>query len=490
MKKQALSLLLALCFSLAVICGAAAEEPAAGTGEPVPELLIESISGASDEELEAARQMIIQEQRARIHAYIQLDQTELRIAKGTGVQLSATVEDLLDDLTCGPLSWSSSDESIVTVNKNGQVKALAFGDAEITCSAVLSDETELAAVCKVKVYVQAAKVGAENKALSITKGQTEQIVPVVTPEDTTDPSVSYESSDPAIATVSEEGLVTAVSVGRFSITITAKDGSEKNFVLKGAVLQDVEGIELNSTEVSIPVGKKAALKATLQPADAANKQLTWTSDDESVATVDAKGAVTAVSKGTTTVHAESMDGNGAKADCQVIVVDPVQSITLSETRMNLVATVNHQITAEVLPEDATNKKLTWSSSNENVATVDQDGLISPIAKGSCVITAEAVDGSGVKAQANVAVKEYDVIFLDSKLITVNYETFDMSAGMFMMDWDSKNGKVDVNGDRGSLTLRPLEEGEDVVTVKESEYFSGKTIKKSWTVYVFPEAVNK
>ena len=487
MIKKLFAIMLALCLPL-VVCGAVSEEAAAGDGESAPDLLIESIGNASDDELEAARQMIIQEQRSRIRAYIQLDQTELRIAKGTGAQLSATVEDLLDDLTCEPLVWSSSDESIATVNKNGQIKALAFGDVEITCSTVLSDETELNAVCKVEVYVQAAKIGTENKVLKITRGQTEQIVPVVSPEDTTDPTVSYESSDPAVAEVSKEGIVTAVSVGKFSITITANDGSGKICVLSGAVLQDVEAIELNSAEISIPAGKKAALKASLQPADAANKQLVWTTDDESIATVDAKGQITAVSKGTTTVHAESMDGNGAKADCQVIVVDPVQSIVLSETRLNLIATVNQQIIAEVLPEDATNKKLVWSSSNEKVATVDQTGLISPVAKGTCVITAETVDGSGVKAQANISVKEYDVIFLDSKPITVTYETFDMSAGMFMMDWGSKYNRVNVDGDRGMLTLRPLAEGEDIVTVRESEYFSGKSIKVSWTVYVFPDAV--
>ena len=488
MKKRVLSILIVILLTVAVLGTATAEGNAAGQSNQT--LHIESLKNASYEELEAARQQIIREQRARIKAYILLDQTDLRIAKGTSAQLSATVEDLLDDLTCEPLTWSTTDESIATVSKTGQIKAIAPGEAEIVCATKLSDETELTATCKVTVYVQVSKVGAENKALNITKGQTEQIVPVIVPDDVTDPSVTYESSDPAIATVSADGLVKAVSVGPFSITVTAKDGSEKNLIIKGKVLQDVEAVVFEKKELSIPVGKKAAVKTTLQPENPANKNLTWTVDDEAVAIVDAKGQITAVAKGTTMLHAEAVDGNGAKAECKIIVVDPVKTINLSEKNLNMIATVNKQLTAEVLPEDATNREIVWSSSNEKIATVDQTGLIKPIAKGACVITAEATDGSGVKAQAKVAVKQYDVVFLDSNPITVSYDPIEMTAGMLMINYGSRNNRIDVSGGHGKLTISPLAAGEDIATIEEYEYFSGDTVKESWTVYVLPEAIGE
>lgn len=484
--KRTLLLLLMLLISMSVVCSASAEE---NSSRKAPDLEIPSLEAATDEELEAARQMILLEQRARIRAYIALDQTEITAAIGTVSQLKAEVKDLLEDLTSSPFEWSSSNESIATVTKNGQVKAVSSGEAEITCAAEVSDGTELKAVCKVKVYVPVTGISAENKGLKITKGQTQKIIPVVLPTDATDPSVTFESSDEEIAKVSVDGTVTAVSPGTFSITITAEDGSGKSFRLKGNVLQDVEEIRLEKDEISIPAGKSASLKTEILPVNAALKKVIWTVEDESVATINANGQITAVAAGTTIVRAEAEDGNGAKAECKVIVVNPVQSITLSEKALNLVVTVDVQLTAEVLPETATNRKILWSSSNEAVATVDQSGKVTPKAKGTCVITAESVDGSGVKAQVKAAVKAYDVVFTSSKPITVTYDTFDMSAGMFTMDWKSKYKRIHINGDRGSLQLTPLAEGEDIVSVTEREYFSRKKISKKWTVYVMPGALD-
>ena len=478
-----------------------------------PELLIGSLREATLTELENARRLIYLEQQARLVPYIELsciaggtggettaevhnlgtgletsaEVHNLRVAVGTGVEITSTVQELRDDLSCDGFSWESSDPDVAAVNKVGQIRGIAPGVAEITCRAMLSDGTELTAVCRAEVFIRVAKVAAENKALYITRGQTEQIRPIVEPEDAENPTVSYESSDPGIAAVSAEGLVTAVSPGPFSITVKANDDSGKSCMIKGAVYQNVEAVALEAEEIFLPLGRKAVICAEVLPGDAKDKKLRWSSDNEAVAVVNTSGQVSAAAVGSATVRAEAADGSGAAAECRITVVDPVRKIELSENNLQLIVGMPQQVTAEALPAEATIRTLSWSSSDPAVATVDETGRIIPLADGECVITAEAVDGSGTKAHVQVAVKEYDIIFGDAEPLTLTYESLDMLSGMFTVDITNQTGCVEAEGERGFVTVTPVSPGEDTVTVVESERMSGRSVKETWEIYVLPEA---
>ncbi len=227
----------------------------------------------------------------------------------------------------------------------------------------------------------------------------------VGPANATNKAVTWKSSNTAVATVDSNGKVTAVAPGTATITATAKDGSGKSASCSVTVTQPVTGITLNKTSISLQKGGTYTLIATVSPSYASNKTVTWMSSNDSVATVDANGKVTAVATGTATISVIANDLSGNGADCEVIVIQPVTDIVLSNSSVNLKTGGTYTLTATVSPSNATNKTLTWKSSNTAVATVDSNGKVTAVGAGSATITATAKDGSGKSASCSVTVTE-------------------------------------------------------------------------------------
>ncbi len=166
----------------------------------------------------------------------------------------------------------------------------------------------------------------------------------------------------------------------------------------------VTSITLSPSSLTLSVGSNQTLTATILPSDASNKGITWSSSNTSVATVDQTGKVTAVMAGSCTITATAKDGSGKKGTCAVTINGiEVTSITLSPSSLTLSVGSNQTLTATILPSDASNKGLTWSSSNTSVATVDQTGKVTAVMAGSCTITATAKDGSGKKGTCAVTI---------------------------------------------------------------------------------------
>lgn len=157
----------------------------------------------------------------------------------------------------------------------------------------------------------------------------------------------------------------------------------------------VESVMLNKTSLTLTVGGSEQLTAAVAPSDAADKTVTWESSDTAVATVDSNGNVTAVSAGTATITVTTTDG-GKTASCTVTVTAPaihVTGITLDKTSMTLTVGGSERLTATVAPSDATDKSVTWASSNTAVATVDANGTITAVSTGSATITVTTADGA-------------------------------------------------------------------------------------------------
>ena len=195
----------------------------------------------------------------------------------------------------------------------------------------------------------------------------------------------------------------------------------------------VTELTMSETTLAMNSGTTAQLTVTATPADAANPAVTWVSSDTSVATVDANGVVTAVAGGTCTITATATDGSGKTASCTVNVTQMVTSITLSESRLLLGLDDYKKLTATVLPANAANQKVTWSSSDESVAEVTSTGGVAAVGHGTCTITCTAQDGSGVSASIQVVVAE---------VVTVNGVSFNMikvEGGTFQM---GGNGEYD------------------------------------------------
>ena len=165
----------------------------------------------------------------------------------------------------------------------------------------------------------------------------------------------------------------------------------------------VTSVTLSTDALNLNVGQTATLASTVLPAEANNKSLTWTSSDESVATVDQNGLVTAVAKGMAMITAAANDCSGHLAACAVTVKQPVTSISLNKTTLSLYVGQTETLTATVSPSTASNTGVTWSSSDTEVATVSSSGVVTGVAAGTAKVTATAKDGSGVSKQCSITV---------------------------------------------------------------------------------------
>ena len=188
-------------------------------------------------------------------------------------------------------------------------------------------------------------------------------------------------------------------------TLTVNGGTLTDDVT-GTVNYKVTGVSLDKTNLNLNVGVEATLTPTITPDNATDKSVEWKSDDTGVATVNENGKVTAVGLGTTTITVTTTDGD-FKDICTVTVTEPptvsVTSVTLDKTSLALDVGGSDTLTATVEPDNATTKTVTWSTSNENVATVDQNGNVKAVGAGTATITAVASDGSGKTATCEVTV---------------------------------------------------------------------------------------
>jgi len=242
--------------------------------------------------------------------------------------------------------------------------------------------------------VPVEKVFLNKSELTLAVGQTEQLIATIEPENATNKNVSWSSSNEEVATVDEDGTVRAVGAGTATITVTTEDGgyTATCTVTVNAATVSVTGVSLDKNELTLTVGDTEKLTATVEPPNASNKNVSWSSSDEAVATVSADGTVTAVGAGTATITVTTEDGNKT-ATCKVTVIVPVERVSLNKSELTLVVGQTEQLIATIEPWNATNKNVSWSSSNEEVATVDEDGTVTAVGAGTATITVTTEDGN-------------------------------------------------------------------------------------------------
>lgn len=204
------------------------------------------------------------------------------------------------------VEWTSSDESVATIDATGMVIAVSAGEADITASVT---DSEMSAVCKVTVKVAAKDITVpDNLDVKLNDGNETTVEATVSPADATDVKVSYASTDEAVATVDKDGRVQVLQPGECDI-VTTLTQEDKKVVEKKTHIKayyEVEGITLDKTEGILTAGNTVALNATVLPEEIADETtVTWTSSDEKVATVDENGKVTAIAAGEATITANA-----------------------------------------------------------------------------------------------------------------------------------------------------------------------------------------
>ena len=293
----------------------------------------------------------------------------------------------------------------------GEIYTLLYdSDDTPVCNLTLSPVTEIIPVNNVTL--------SEN-SLTLLVDQEEQLTATVLPENTTlSKDVTWESSNPDVATVDDEGHVKALSIGTATITVKTRSNgyytdstmpdlkSEYTATCGITVVESVlvENVTLDKTSLDLNVGSTEQLTATVNPANATNKTVTWQSSDESVATVDADGKVTAHTPGTATITATA---GGQSATCTVTVKDnapaiiPVNSVTLNKKSLTLNVNESETLTATIMPENATNREVTWTSSKPETAQVDENGKVTALAQGTAIITVTTANGKSATCAVTV-----------------------------------------------------------------------------------------
>lgn len=366
---------------------------------------------------------------------VTVSQPTAELIVGETVKLSATVKP--SDATSQTISWVTSSIGIATVTNNGLVTAVAEGKATIKATAGGKSASCIVTVSKKPVPV--SSVTLNKTSLDITKGESKTLTATVTPADATNKTVSWTSSDSSIASVDSKGKVTGTGNG--SATITAK-ADDKEATCTVTVTVPIESISLNKTELTLDKGQSENLIATVKPDDATEKTVTWFSADPGVAAVVVtSGKVIAMGGGQTTVSAKVGDNI---ASCTVTVKVPVESIILNRTDIMLEEGESATLKATIIPKDADDQTITWSSSDGSIVSVDLDGTIHAIKQGSADILAKA---GGKQATCSVTVaKNVTSVTLDKTSLTLLVgETSTLTATVLPDDatdktikWDSSN----------------------------------------------------
>ena len=267
---------------------------------------------------------------------------------------AATDEKLAKAASKLTVEWTSSDESVATVDATGMVVAVSAGEADITASVT---DSEMSAVCKVTVKVVAKDITVpDNLDVKLNDGNETTVETTVSPADATDVKVSYTSTDEAVATVDKDGRVQVLQPGECDIvtTLTQEDKKvvEKKTHIK--VYYEVEGITLDKTEGILTAGNTVALNATVLPEEIADETtVTWTSSDEKVATVDENGKVTAIAAGEATITANAGEKSATyKLTVQAKKVAQTSNKTYSSSSSNSSAAVTPSNPAPVAPAPA------------------------------------------------------------------------------------------------------------------------------------------
>ena len=227
----------------------------------------------------------------------------------------------------------------------------------------------------------------------------------VSPEAASDRVVSWSSSDRSVATVDKTGTVQGLKPGTATVTATAEGKSGTCAVTVKAKAVNVTEVTLDRTELTLTEGETETLTATVKPDNADNRKVTWSSDKTEIATVGGDGRVTAVKAGVAVVTVTTEDG-GKTATCKVTVrakAVSVTEVTLDRTELTLTEGETETLTATVRPDNADNRKVTWSSDKTEVATVDGAGRVTAVKPGEAVVTVTTEDG-GKTATCKVTVK--------------------------------------------------------------------------------------
>ncbi len=356
--------------------------------------------------------------------------------------------------------------------------------------------------------ITSVSIGGE-RTISLNVGDSYPLYYTIEPETASDKSVTWTSSDSSVATVDKNGVVTAVGGGTAAVTVTTLAGGEKTDSVKIIVEQpeeilDVTGIYLNENELDLTVGENETLRVSIEPAGA-DAELMWDSSDWNAVRVsdDGKKAIVSAKEAADEVIVSVYTQDGEFYDeCIITVRDeddeliPVEDIYLDDEELELDAGDQVRLGYEIYPDDASNTKVTWKSSNTAVATVDNNGKVTALADGTAVITVTTNDG-GYSSQCSVTVygtaeepppdetdnSKVTGVSLDTESVTLQPgESYGLQAAVAPPEaedqrvrWSSSDSDVAAVNDNGKITAKSSGTAVITVTTRDGGFKASCTV---------------
>ena len=333
-----------------------------------------------------------------------------------------------------------------------------------------------------KTDIPVASVSISRSSAELVEGESLTLTANVSPSDATEKTISWSSSKPSVASVDQKGTVNALSVGTTVIKASAGGKNDSCTITVISKTIEVSSITLDKSSLSLKIGEEYQFNDTINPSNATEKNVSWSSASSSIATVK-NGLVKGISAGETEITASC---GGKKAVCKVKIMPvEVESISLSKTELELFVGDSETITATINPENATNKQVTWSSSDSRIATVNE-GSITGVKEGNVVITAKA--GSKAASCSVTVTKQYvpvqSIVLSKTTLSLVEHGTEVLTAKVIPenaseqdITWDSSDRTVAtvING-----KVTAVKEGSATITARVGQ------ISASCSVQVFKQ----
>lgn len=325
--------------------------------------------------------------------------SDTRIVLAPGGKDFVSILEVPSKVVDSTVIWASSNEKVVTVAKNGQLTAVDFGSAVVSASDRMTKE--VIATCVVTVKANLESITLDKNTLTLSVNSTATLMPTINPTTATNKSVTWESSNKGVATVDAKGVVKAIKPGTATITCTTVDG-ELKAACNVSVQANIEKVVINESSVMIGLNEKRSLSTTVWPETISDRSLTWSSSNPTVVSVDERGSIMGLGYGTAVITAKANADPSMSGTCRVTVTRDVTGITLNKTSENIMIGSTILLIGKVVPSNADNRELIWTSEKESIARVDSTGLVTGVGVGTTTIRCESVDG-GFEASCDITV---------------------------------------------------------------------------------------
>ena len=329
-------------------------------------------------------------------------------------------------------------------------------------------------------YVRATSITLNKSSVALSKGGTQQLNATIWPSNASASSVTWLSMNPAVATVSSSGKVTAIAMGETDIVAMVDNVRATCHVTVTPVM--VNSLTLSDTQLNLAPDDMYTLTANVLPTNADNKTLEWIIPDNNVIVTqvvnNTRLNIGAIGTGSVTITVRTTDGSNLSSTCTVNVQVSATSVALNMTSAEMTVGGVLQLTATVLPTNATNRTVTWKSSNTSIATVNSSGLVTAKSPGSAIITATTTDGTNLSATCSLLVKQ-NIVYASS--ISLNKSSAKLVAGQQMqllatvlpenttnktVTWSSSNSSIATVNSEGEVTA--IAPGTVTITAKTSD----------------------